>query len=221
MGVTEILYHYREGLLDGLGVTLKLCLIIWGVGISAGWVLGWAGARWHGPIGWTSRAFSFVLSGIPILVLLFWMHYPMQALLNVVIDPFITAAFTLTLVNLFSVADIVRGALRDFPAEYVTAAKVCGLSRAQTAIHIEAPLILRSALPSLVFLQVAMLQATLFASLISVNEIFRTAQRINAEIYRPVQVYTTLAIFFLAICLPLNGAALLLRQRFTRNLSDR
>ena len=66
-----------------------------------------------------------------------------------------------------------------------------------------------------------MLQATLFASLISVDEIFRVAQRINAVEYKPVEVYTALALFFLLVCLPLNGVALLLRHRFGHDLSER
>ena len=65
-----------------------------------------------------------------------------------------------------------------------------------------------------------MLQATLFASLISVDEIFRVAQRINATIYRPIEIYTCLGMFFLLICLPLNGFALWFKEKFTRNLSD-
>ena len=66
-----------------------------------------------------------------------------------------------------------------------------------------------------------MLQCSLFASLISVDEIFRVAQRINATIYRPVEIYSALALLFLAVCLPLNGLALWLRMRFTRDLSEK
>jgi len=66
-----------------------------------------------------------------------------------------------------------------------------------------------------------MLQATLFASLISVEEIFRVSQRINSTIYRPVEIYTALALFFLAVCLPINLAAAYLKKRYTRDLSER
>ena len=60
----------------------------------------------------------------------------------------------------------------------------------------------------------------LFASLISVEEIFRVAQRINAQIYRPVEIYTALGLFFLAVCLPVNGLAYWLQKRYTRNISE-
>jgi polar amino acid transport system permease protein len=109
---------------------------------------------------------------------------------------FYTAAFTLTIINIFGVADIVRGALNDFPQQYLIAAKVTGLTRSQTVLKIQLPLILRQALPPLLIQQVIMLHTTLFASLISVEEIFRVAQRINAQIYRPVEIYTALGVFF-------------------------
>ena len=220
MSVLDILIKYYPAFLSGLAVTLQLCAIIWGCGLVFGGALGLAGARWRIGVGIPSRGFSFLLGGIPLLVFLFWLHYPAQAMFNVVIDPFYTAAFTLSIVNIFGVADVVRGALVDFPREYLIAAKVTGLTRGQTIFRIQLPLILRQALPSLLLLQVAMLHTTLFASLISVEEIFRIAQRINAQIYRPVEIYTALGVFFLAVCLPINGFAYWLKWRFTRNMSE-
>jgi polar amino acid transport system permease protein len=221
MTVINILIEYREGFLSGLVVTLQLCAIIWTVGILGGAALGCAGAKWYGEVGTISRIISFILSGTPVLVLLFWLHYPLQAQLGLVINPFYTAATALSIVNIFAVSDLVRGILRDFPQQYIIAAKVCGLSSMDTAVHIQLPIVLRQVIPSLLTLQVNMLQSTLFASLISVDEIFRVAQRINATIYKPVEIYTALAIFFIAICLPINGLALWLKQSFTRDISDR
>ena len=66
-----------------------------------------------------------------------------------------------------------------------------------------------------------MLHATLFASLISVEEIFRVSQRINSTIYRPVEIYTALAFFFLLVCLPINLTAAYLKKRYTRDFSER
>jgi len=137
-----------------------------------------------------------------------------------VIDPFYTASFALSLINVFMVCDIVRNAVADFPRQYLVAARVCGMSRLDALRHIEAPIIFRQILPPLLMAQVTMLQCTLFASLISVDEIFRVAQRINATIYRPVEIYTALGLLFLAVCLPLNGLAIWLKARFTRNLSE-
>jgi polar amino acid transport system permease protein len=221
MSVLEILTTYREAFLNGLGTTFKLALIVWVLGLTIGGLIGSLGAKWKFLIGFPSKLFSFVLSGVPILVFLFWLHYPLQALLGVVIDPFVTAAATLTIINIFAVADVIRGVLLDFPSQYIIAGRVCGMTSAQILVHIQLPIVLRQTVPVLLMIQVNMLQATLFASLISVNEIFRVAQQINAQIYKPVEIYTALGLVFLAVCLPLNGLALWLKMKFTRDYSEK
>jgi polar amino acid transport system permease protein len=155
------------------------------------------------------------------LVLLFWLHYPLQEILQININPFITAAAALSVINILAVSDIVRDALIEFPNEYIIAGQVCGLKKRQLYMQIQFPIILRKIIPSLLTTQVSMLQLTLFASLISVEEIFKVAQRINASIYRPIEIYSALALFFLLICLPLNGLAIWLKHNYTRNLSEK
>lgn len=219
--VLDILITYRTAFFGGLIVTLQLCAIIWILGIMMGTGLGVLAARYTSTIGTTARIISFFLGAVPLLVFMFWLHYPVQAMFNVVINPFYTAAFTLTFLNVFGVADLVRTALDDFPAQYMTAAKVTGLTRRQIILNIQLPLIFRSTLPGLLLLQVGMLHATLFTSMISVEELFRVAQRINAQIYKPIEIYTALGVFFLAICLPVNFFALWFKQKYTRNVSER
>jgi ABC-type amino acid transport system permease subunit len=216
----KILLTYRQGFLAGLSTTLELSLIIWSVGLSVGLATGYLVDRYPLRLRTPFNVLAFLLSGIPVIVFLVWAHYPLQVLLNVVIDPFFTACWVLSLVNTMAVAEILSSALREFPTAYITAAKVCGISRRQTFWKIKLPIILRQVLPGIVTSQVAILQATLFASLISVEEIFRVSQRINATAYKPVQIYTALALLFLAICLPLNGFALWFRNRFTKIVTE-
>jgi polar amino acid transport system permease protein len=124
MSVIDILLNYYPAFFKGLAVTLQLSAIVWGSGLVMGALLGVAGSHFKLWVGIPSRLCSFILSGIPILVFLFWLHYPAQSMLNIVVDPFYTAALTLAVVNIFAVADIVRGALQDFPRQYLIAAKV-------------------------------------------------------------------------------------------------
>jgi len=220
MIILRILTEYRAAIASGLLVTLEMCLFVWVIGIVAGVILGVVAASYKKEAGGPLRAISFLLGAVPVLVLLFWLHYPLQELLHVVINPFYTAVFALTIINTFGVMDIVRNALADFPKQYVLAARVCGLSARDTVREIQLPIISRQILPSVLTLQVNMLQLTLFASLISVEEIFRVAQRINSFVYRPVEVYSTLAIFFILICLPLNMLASHLKKKYTRDYSE-
>ncbi len=219
--IFNIIVGYREALLGGLLVTLGLCLIVWSSGLILGTLIGFLGSEYLSEIGKPTKVISFILGGVPILVFLFWLYYPFQQILQIVVSPFVTAAIAISIVNIIAVADIVRSALLEFPEQYIIAGKVCGMNSKDIFKKIQFPIIFRQILPNLLTTQVTMLQLTLFASLISVGEIFRVAQDINAIIYKPVEIYTALALFFLIICLPLNGLALWLKKRYTRNLSEK
>lgn len=216
----DIIIRHQTAFTNGLIVTLELSLLIWSIGIILGSVLGYFSSQ-NTVLQRVNKVSTFFLSGVPILVLLFWAHFPLQAIFQVVIDPFITSVFVLSLVNVFAVSTIVNQSIADFPEQYITAARVCGISERRIVQKIKLPIILRQIIPPLLMSQVNMLQMTLFASLISVNEIFRVAQRVNAVEYKPVEIYTALALFFLIICLPLNGLAQWLKYRYTRNISEK
>lgn len=220
MSVLDILINYHQGFLQGLMVTLQLYGIIVACGILIGGALGVTAAR-IAAAGYISQGMAFFLGAVPTLVFLFWLHYPVQAMFDVVIDPFYTAAFTLSIVNIFGVSELVRHAVQDFPQQYLVAGRVSGLSTKDLIVKIQLPMLFRQLLPGLLVTQVGMLHATLFASLISVEEIFRVAQRINAQIYRPVEIYTALGLFFLLVCLPVNLFAAWFKKRHTRDTSER
>lgn len=220
MSVLDILIQYRYALLDGLFVTLQLFFFSSLIGLSLGSIFGILAFQ-HKHIALFVKASAFLLQSIPILVFLFWMHYPLQSLLRLVIDPFFTALFVLSILNISAIANLFQESLKAFPSQYTLVAKVHGLSAKTTFFHIQLPLLFRQIAPNLFHIQLQILQATLFASLISVEEIFRVAQRINAEIYKPVEIYTTLALLFIMILLPLNYTIAQLKERYTRDVSER
>jgi His/Glu/Gln/Arg/opine family amino acid ABC transporter permease subunit len=213
MSVWEIFSHYHRQLLVGLRMTLLLCFATYSIGFSVGITLGVARYRSGRWLDVPCRVASILLSALPLLVLLFWLHYPLQYMLQLVIKPVYTAIAALSLIMSFMVADVVTNALQSFPEDLVDAARVAGMSRRQTARLIQRPIILRQVIPHFLFIMVVILQGTLFTSLISVEELFRVAQEINADIYKPVPIYTALAVFFIVICASLNLLGIYLRSR--------
>ncbi len=220
MNSIEILGRYYPALLSGIWVTTQLCVGTWAVGIPAGIAVGFASARWPRLIGVPSRCIAFLLSATPALILLYWLYFPAPELTGVRITAFFTALIVLALYMMATVAESVRIALVDFPKQFVVAGRVYGLTDFQIARHIQAPLIWRQLLPTLLTGMLSTLHTSLFASFITVEEVFRVAQRINAQEYRPVPVYTLVAVLFLLVCIPLQGSALWLRRRYTRDLSE-
>lgn len=184
------------------------------IGVPFGTLLGVIGGRYSFEVGKVVKVARFITKVIPVLVLLFWLHYPLQGMLGIVIDPFWTTIFALGLINIIAVANIVTSELELLPKSYREAGITLGMSKNQIVKHIEIPLLVRRTLPQLLLTQAAMLEYTLFASLISVPELFRTAQTINAMIYKPVEIYSLLVLFFLIILAPLHLLISWLQKRY-------
>lgn len=217
----ELLIRYAPAFLQGAGVTAFIAVVVWVVGIAAGVAVGAAASR-SSPILLAALKFlALAVGAIPILVLLMWLHYPAQAILGVVIDPLLTTIVALCFVNTVFVADAVQRVISNFPQEWGMAARASGLPAQVTLRKIVLPLAARQLVGPIVLIQITMLHATLFGSLISVGELFRTVQRINAIEYLPVELYTFLAVFFFIICAPLHVVATALSRRYASDLSLR
>jgi His/Glu/Gln/Arg/opine family amino acid ABC transporter permease subunit len=219
MSVVDILLNYSATLFSGLLVTLELFLSASVVGIGLGVLLGWAAAKRHA-VGVGVRVGSFFMASVPFLVLLYWFYYPLQSLLDISLSPFSTAFLVLALVDTAAIAELIRTTLAEFPRQYVIVGQMSGLSERQILQKIQFPMTLRQIAPSLLATQIYIFQLTVLSSLISVQEIFRVAQNVNAVIYKPVEIYTSLALFFVLVLAPLSYLAYMLKQRLTRDLSD-
>ncbi len=215
----QILVTYHGLFLEGFLTTLKLLGLIVLIGVPAGTLLGIIGGRYSEEVGTLIKGARFVTKVIPVLVLLFWLHYPLQGLLGVVINPFWTTVIALGVINMIAVSYLISAELKLLPMSYREAGVTLGMSSNQIVRHIELPLLLRRTLPQILLLQAAMLEYTLFASLISVPEIFRVSQTINSMTYQPVAIYTLLVLFFFIILAPLHILITWIQKRYVPKYS--
>jgi ABC-type amino acid transport system permease subunit len=220
MEILGLIWKYKEAFLHGLENTVYICLLVWFIGLAVGIYLGYFANKYKVmglSLGWTAN----IITALPVIVFLFWLHYPLQSILQIVINPFITSVIAFSVVNILGVANIVRTAIAEFPDQYLLAARTLGISHKQVIRKIQFPLILRCIIPPLLNLQINMLQMSLFASFIGVEEIFRMAQRVNSIAYKPIEIYTALGLFFILICLPVNLFTKYLQGKYTRNISEK
>lgn len=213
----SLIRRYHEALLEGSLVSIELAAIAWTGGLLIGVFLGiWRATHGRGARRSGVTAFSLMASSIPVMVYLLWCHYPLQKLLGISVRPFITAALVFTFYNALVIGESVRAAIEDLPIAFSLAAKASGVPRNIYIRYIMLPLGLRAALPGYLVSQVAVLHMTLFASLISVDELFRVTQRINALEYNAVGVFSLLALFYFVLSFPLLIVARLATQRLAK-----
>lgn len=216
----HLVQTYHEALVRGLWTTIELCVGAWILGTVIGALLGFLAIRWPRLVGLPCRVISVLLGATPILLALYWLYYPAPQLFGFEPNPWLITMLVLSLYMTFGVADAVSAALRDFPAQYVAAGRVSGLTKFQIVRHVQAPILVRQILPAYLAMMLLTLHSSLFGSFITVEEVFRTAQNINSREYQPIPVYSLVALVFLVVSLPLQMSATWFRRAF-RDFSER
>ena len=221
MSLWTILERHGAALALGLQTTIELCLIIWVISLVLGSILGILSHQFPRTFGGLVIMAAVLVGGIPPIVFLFWLYYPAQAIAGINVPPFATAAVGLSAIGVVLVADLIRQTFTHFPKHYVTAARVLGVSNNRIIMKIILPIAIRSAFPTLLLVIVTLFQMTFFAAFLSVPELFRVAQQVNSIAYRPVEIYTALALFCLAVSVPIHILAAILKSRWAADLSER
>lgn len=190
---------YAPQIVEGAFTTLKICGFAYLIGIPLGILVGILRGRNRAFFSRVLSYLTFIFSAIPFLVILFWLHYPLQQLMGIAVDSQITAVFALVLLAVAFTSDAVATAVSSFPKELIEMAKGLQIAEKTLLFRLLIPEIFRRIVPQVLVVITLVLHASLFCSFISVNEIFRVAQSINSNIYRPIEIFSLMAIFLLAV----------------------
>lgn len=142
------------------------------------------------------RFYIWVFRGTPLLVQLFVVFYGLPKV-GVRIEPFPAAVIVFSLNEGAYCAETVRAALEAVPAGQLEAGLCTGLSYLQTMRRIVLPQAMRTAFPPLSNSLIAMVKDTSLAANITVVEMFRAAEQINARVYEPLALYIEVGMIYL------------------------
>lgn len=201
--------------LYGAYKTLSLAGTAWIFGLPMGIQFSFASLRF-GKYSFYLSSLSVFLTVVPFLAILFWFHYPLQNILNVVWTPYSTSVFLLSLFVAVISGEIIAEEMRKIKVELMNSADVLGIRSSLFIRRVIFPTAIQNALPRLLNLAVVSIHMTMFASLIGVEELFRVTLRINSEYLQPVKIFTVMAGVYASICLPLYFLARLLDRRINK-----
>jgi cystine transport system permease protein len=142
------------------------------------------------------RFYIWIFRGTPLLVQLFVVFYGLPKV-GVRIEPFPAAVIVFSLNEGAYCAETVRAALEAVPAGQLEAGLCAGLSYLQTMRRIVLPQAMRTAFPPLSNSLIAMVKDTSLAANITVVEMFRAAEQINARVYEPLALYIEVGMIYL------------------------
>lgn len=205
-----------RNLLAGASNTIFLVTISWAIGLPLG--IAWAFLSLNFPQQRIFlRALSVSFSVIPLLAILFWVHYPLQSLLDTVWSPNITSTALLSAFVTIIIADIMAEEMLRTKSNLIETARVLGIPNHMFISKVVFPSSIQGSLPRLLTLAISSVHITMFMSLIGVEELFRVSQRLNAQLLRPVEVFSVMALIYALICLPLYFFASRFKRRIERD----
>ena len=207
------IWQFSDAFIAGIGQTLLLSIatIAFATVLGIGW--GVLLAR-GGAIATITRPISYVLRGLPPLVLvLFGYFLYTQDVIGFTIDAFAVFVFSVGFNIAAFIADVTRSAVSNTPAEYLELGKSMGLSERAILTRIVAPIAFREMVAPLSYLYVETIKVTSLASVISVHETVYVAQSVITKSSRSLEVWVTVAAVYCVLVLPLMAIARLLERR--------
>ena len=212
----SIILQYRQVFIEGALTTLWLTLLVVVCGSLCGLLIGLMRRSTFPLFSVFAIAYIEIFRALPILVLLIWIYYVSPILIGVQFSPFITALIALSINLSAFVAETVRAAIESIPKNQFESGLTLGLSQTQTMFFIILPQALKNMLPNLLGLYVTQLKNSSLASVITVNELLHRSNAVISNTYRPLEVYTAVAVCYLLLILPLTILAGVVERRLAR-----
>lgn len=144
---------------------------------------------------WPARAWVELMRGAPLVVLLFLAYYGGPTF-GIVLSATAAGVLGLGLYGAGYFAEIWRLGLDAVPKGEIEAARILGLSRNQTLLHVQMPRALRLALPPATGQAINLLKESAVLSVITVPELTKTAGEVANLTFSAVVPYLTAALLY-------------------------
>lgn len=198
-----------KGLWITVVYTVSTALAGLAIGLIAG-VLRTTAPRW---VTIPVIAYIEIFRCTPLLVQLVWMYYALPVLVQMEMSPGMACFLTLTLYGGAFYAEIFRGGIEAVDRGQWEAGRALGMRRGRIFRRLILPQAVRVMIPSLINQTVLQLKNTSLVSTVAVGDLLYQGSVITAAIYRPLEVYTVVAVLYFVVLFPLTLGATHLEKR--------
>jgi polar amino acid transport system permease protein len=211
----------RASFVHGMGVTVELAAVTAFFSLVAGVLLASMLRSPQAALARGARAFIEVTRNTPTLVQLFCAFLVLNMLLSEALrtlggnplTPFIWSVAVIALHKGAFHAEALRAGIEAVPRTMLEAAEALGYSRRQRFWHVQLPLALRFALPSLVNNMVDLVKMTTIASAIAVGDVTYASIMIWTQRDNVLELMILILLFFGALTFVVNQAGRWLENR--------
>ena len=199
-----VVFGYLHLWLKGLGITLAYSLgtVIGGmiIGVFCGMALLYRRKWVTLPIHFYVELFRCT----PLLVQIVWFYYALPIVLQVELPAWLAAGLGLTLYMGAFATEIFRGGIISIEKGQWQASRALGMTNAELMRHIILPQATRRMIPPFVSQSISQLKNTSLLYVVAVPDLMYTGAIVVSDTFRPLEVYTCVALAYLAILYPLT-----------------
>ncbi|WP_288393478.1 amino acid ABC transporter permease [uncultured Herbaspirillum sp.] len=196
------LWQFRNIIGIGFFYTLNYTVACIALGLLVGLLVGLGRLSSHGFISAPLRAFVEVFRCTPVLVQLVWFYYALPVLLDIQMSAGMAAMLSLALYGGAFYSEIIRGGIVSIDIGQSEAGWALGMTRWQLMKRVILPQAFKRMTPPLVNQSIMQLKNTSLLSVLAVPDLLYQGQIIAHETYRPLEVYTLVAVIYFVILLP-------------------
>ena len=213
------LWDYRGLIAGGVLTTLLYTVIVILTGLPVGVLAGLGQLSSHRLLAVALRAYVEVFRCTPVLVQLVWFYYALPVVLGIELAPGTAAVLCLTLYGGAFYAEIVRAGVMSIDAGQRAAGLALGMTPGQVMRGVVLPQAVRRMVPPLVSQSILQFKNTSLLSVLAIPDLLYQGQAIAHDTYRPMEVYTLIAVVYVLLLLPATLYARRLEARTTRALA--
>lgn len=204
-----------EFLLEGIWITVSVTGGALAAGLFVGLFLGMMRLSKHKTISQPALWYIELFRNTPALVQLMWVYYALPILTGLELNAVMSCTVALSLNISAYLAEIFRGGIQSIERGQVEAARSLGLSFAKTMRKVVLPQAVRRMIPPFVNETVSLIKYSSLVSILGVADLTYQANVLSTTTFRPLEVFSFIALVYLVICTSLSYSA----QRIEKRLS--
>ncbi|HTZ80686.1 MAG TPA: amino acid ABC transporter permease [Stellaceae bacterium] len=197
----EIVQRVWRFLLDGLGMTILLSLVVVPLGLLGGLALAMLHNLGRRSLNWLLIAYVDFFRAFPPLVLLVLIYFGLP-FLQIDLPKFAAVGLAFFLNTSSYYGEVFRAGIESVPRGQMDAALSSGLSYRQAMLYVIVPQATRNVLPDLISNTVEVIKLTTIASVVALPELLNNARQAQALTYNPTPIVLA-ALIYLAMLWPL------------------
>jgi len=215
----SILWGYRWLLLQGLGMTIAFTAAIVVLGLLVGLLTASGNLSRYRALRFVSLGFIEVFRCTPILVQLIWFYYALPILTGLEMTPVTASLIALSCYGGAFYSEIIRGGIVSIDKGQSEAASAMGMRRGLVMRLIVLPQAIRRMLPALMNQSIIQFKNTSLVSVLAVPDLVYQGQIAAHDSFRPLEIYTAVAVAYFIILFPLTFWARGVEKKMTQKLT--